>query len=1034
MTQFTNMTNLPKELTDYIDELSDKFFSNPRKPLKWSEFKGKIGSIYESYFKNQLNSFIANGVDNYPAIKKHYRLKPGVMGQGRNLIVLDMREIVEEQLEKLGLKNYIVLWLRMADESYDSLVNFFTTPVNNFLPEQMFRFALNELENRHTVESTESSDTDTPEESIKKSRTGSYIGGLAKGAAVGAGYAVASRFGSNTLIGGAIRTGSVLYGLHRSARASLGGSLSGGLKGNSVGGSLSKFTSGLRNSGAALGRMFGFGGGFAGGTSRERHIEEGHDRNKLIDLLEQIEKNTRMLSNGASGSTQGGAIGAIGSLLKNLGGFLKPLAAGAGGLAGGLAAGLLAKSKGALARVAKAVIRFPVKHPVLLAAAAIAALLAPDLIDDLIDLLSGAGGSGTNSIAGLPNSSIKIGDVFSLAAKHESGGDYTAVKLNDEGKASYGRLQLRDQADKFFAQPEVAKHFKGLTKDSPEFVNKFKQVMTDEPEMRKAYDKFMQENYYNVTEEKMRKHGFATSDAGVQQVIGSVALQHGPEGQDKVLGYAKAHLTAIKADMSINPEEKIIKAIQAARIRYMNELETQQNAPGKYDANKNRFREEEKEALALIGQGSKLAEEQKVVDQKDSKQKGTDYISKMWAQQAAKGVVLNQETIDAVKKQNPDVVVPEAWKNAPRAPLTREAIDKGVKPITQAPLGANLGRVTDPKVLAEDNVASAKPKTKPKEKKPPITTPKPLSDEAKKKGTKPITVKPKKTSELTPEQYNFLHNSTADASGAMYRYTPPVEAKPQLDNLMGNAPTSSCTSNNGVFNPLTCATDKFSMIKNLLNIPQGNTEMKLGDSLTGRLPGLPSPPIVAMGLIADAMGMPNTPKPLPPLPGPARFPLGAGKWALDKLKNINIASIFGIGSANAAQAQDGPMVPSIQNRIPMPWMFSPPMAAAGFAMDKAGFPNLPAPLPSAPAPLRFGFGIMDYAAKMGKQRANLTDGNPYLQQKQQAPVVPITINNKGSTPVSTSLQDNKDVVNVRPTENSFIRYMDRRSNYTNGFA
>jgi hypothetical protein len=102
---------------------------------------------------------------------------------------------------------------------------------------------------------------------------------------------------------------------------------------------------------------------------------------------------------------------------------------------------------------------------------------------------------------------------------------------------------------------------------------------------------------------------------------------------------------------------------------------------------------------------------------------------------------------------------------------------------------------------------------------------------------------------------------------------------------------------------------------------------------------------------------------------------------------------------------------SDQNRNPMTWMFSPPTS-----------------LPNGSAILTPGSGMNHKL--MGNQRANITDGNRYKKPATTEAVQPIIIDNSKTNNIGGGTNSTPPIA-PRTNDDSFRRYMDRISNFSN---
>lgn len=117
----------------------------------------------------------------------------------------------------------------------------------------------------------------------------------------------------------------------------------------------------------------------------------------------------------------------------------------------------------------------------------------------------------------------------SLSAKYE--GNIGSANKDNIGSA-YGKYQFNSKTgglNKFFSDnPEYAKQFEGIERDSPEFYAKWKDIArNDSGNFEAAQDRSAANIWYAPAKEKAESLGFDMSNRGVQEAVFSGSIQHG---------------------------------------------------------------------------------------------------------------------------------------------------------------------------------------------------------------------------------------------------------------------------------------------------------------------------------------------------------------------------------------------------------------------------------------------------------------------------------------------------------------------------
>jgi hypothetical protein len=185
------------------------------------------------------------------------------------------------------------------------------------------------------------------------------------------------------------------------------------------------------------------------------------------------------------------------------------------------------------------------------------------------------------------------GTLGSLSSKYE--GKVGSANKDNIGSA-YGKYQFNSKTgglNRFFADnPEYAKQFEGIERDSPEFYAKWKDIArNDSGNFEAAQDRSASNIWYAPAKEKAESLGFDMSNRGVQEAVFSGSIQHG--GIKKLLDRVGRN-NDLK---SMTPEQQL-EAFYAERRKYVRE----NLSGGVLAAQEKRYDKESQDALNLARQ------------------------------------------------------------------------------------------------------------------------------------------------------------------------------------------------------------------------------------------------------------------------------------------------------------------------------------------------------------------------------------------------------------------------------------------------
>lgn len=203
-------------------------------------------------------------------------------------------------------------------------------------------------------------------------------------------------------------------------------------------------------------------------------------------------------------------------------------------------------------------------------------------------------------------SSIKAADIqFNkddhlgfVSGEFESGGNPGVIAKDNIGYA-YGAWQMNSQVgalrdfiksiknDKRFA------HLAELKIDSPEFQNEWARVAKEYPNafLEKQHE-YIEKTKFKPVLNYARSVGLNTTNRAVQEALWSQAVQHGFEGNKKIID------AAVKKVGKSSSPDAIIRALYEARANYINGLSTLSDSL-KVQIN-DRYRRESAKALAIV--------------------------------------------------------------------------------------------------------------------------------------------------------------------------------------------------------------------------------------------------------------------------------------------------------------------------------------------------------------------------------------------------------------------------------------------------
>ena len=203
-------------------------------------------------------------------------------------------------------------------------------------------------------------------------------------------------------------------------------------------------------------------------------------------------------------------------------------------------------------------------------------------------------------------SSIKAGDIqFNkndhlgfVSGEFESGGNPGVIAKDNIGYA-YGAWQMNSAVGalrdfiKSIKNDERFAHLAELKIDSPEFQNEWARVAKEYPNafLEKQHE-YIQKTKFKPVLDYARSAGLNTTNRAVQEALWSQAVQHGFEGNKKIINAA-----AKKVGKSSSPDE-IVRALYEARANYINGLSTLSDSL-KVQIN-DRYRRESAKALGIV--------------------------------------------------------------------------------------------------------------------------------------------------------------------------------------------------------------------------------------------------------------------------------------------------------------------------------------------------------------------------------------------------------------------------------------------------
>lgn len=203
-------------------------------------------------------------------------------------------------------------------------------------------------------------------------------------------------------------------------------------------------------------------------------------------------------------------------------------------------------------------------------------------------------------------SSIKAADIqFNkddhlgfVSGEFESGGNPGVIAKDNIGYA-YGAWQMNSAVGalrdfiKSIKNDERFAHLAELKIDSPEFQNEWARVAKEYPNafLEKQHE-YIEKTKFKPVLNYARSVGLNTTNRAVQEALWSQAVQHGFEGNKKIIDAAVK-----KVGKSSSPDE-IIRALYEARANYINGLSTLSDSL-KAQIN-DRYRRESSKALAIV--------------------------------------------------------------------------------------------------------------------------------------------------------------------------------------------------------------------------------------------------------------------------------------------------------------------------------------------------------------------------------------------------------------------------------------------------
>ena len=203
-------------------------------------------------------------------------------------------------------------------------------------------------------------------------------------------------------------------------------------------------------------------------------------------------------------------------------------------------------------------------------------------------------------------SSIKAGDIqFNkndhlgfVSGEFESGGNPGVIAKDNIGYA-YGAWQMNSQVGalrdfiKSIKNDERFARLAELKIDSPEFQNEWARVAKEYPNafLEKQHE-FIEKTKFKPVLDYARSAGLNTTNRAVQEALWSQAVQHGFEGNKKIID------AAVKKVGKSSSADEIVRALYESRADYINGLSTLSDSL-KVQIN-DRYRRESSKALAIV--------------------------------------------------------------------------------------------------------------------------------------------------------------------------------------------------------------------------------------------------------------------------------------------------------------------------------------------------------------------------------------------------------------------------------------------------
>jgi hypothetical protein len=206
-----------------------------------------------------------------------------------------------------------------------------------------------------------------------------------------------------------------------------------------------------------------------------------------------------------------------------------------------------------------------------------------------------------------------LGDLGSIFAKFESGGlgpRSVSTGRNDPGGVSYGTFQMTSNAGnvtRFIAQSPFAGNFAGLQAGTAAFTQAWLAAVDQNPEQFKELEHaFIKKENFDPLVAAINAPGFdvTTRSRILQDVVWSVAVQHGPGDGKSVITNARAKVAGVTPAQGIAYDKALIEQIYAERGRL--EAGSMVHFPRVVDGQmqaslERRFEEEMGVALKVVG-------------------------------------------------------------------------------------------------------------------------------------------------------------------------------------------------------------------------------------------------------------------------------------------------------------------------------------------------------------------------------------------------------------------------------------------------